>query len=179
MAKQEFYEVDGCHHFVPVEINEAGDWGANITILGKKTSMVVDRVYCLPKPDQPQKVVVPKFVAEWYSYAKETNFSLRQALEHWLMSEELVKWFQYSSNQETFARAWLDGYEVEQERLYTVEIPNPNVNAHTILQKQGNKTVLVVARNARWRGWADSKLTESEIKQDFEWAWDAGFAKEV
>ena len=22
-------------------------------------------------------------------------------------------------------------------------------------------------------------LTEAEIKQDFEWAWDAGFAKEV
>ncbi|HEM3577526.1 TPA: DUF1642 domain-containing protein, partial [Streptococcus suis] len=71
---------------------------------------------------EPQKVVVPKFVAEWYDHAKQQNFTLSSALEHWSMSEELEKWFQYSSNQNTFARAWLDGYEVEQERLYTVEI---------------------------------------------------------
>ncbi|WP_156009741.1 DUF1642 domain-containing protein [Streptococcus ruminantium] len=70
--------------------------------------------------DEPQKVVVPKFVAEWYDYAKKQNFSLRQALAHWSMSEELEKWFQYSNNQETFARAWLDGYEVEKEQLYVV-----------------------------------------------------------
>ncbi|MDY7594781.1 hypothetical protein UN679_11095 [Streptococcus suis] len=25
----------------------------------------------------------------------------------------------------------------------------------------------------------ENQLTESEIKEDFEWAWDAGFAKEV
>ena len=71
----------------------------------------------------------------------------------------------------------LDGYEVEKEPLYTVEIPNPNFNAPTILQKQGDKTVMVVAKNARWRGWSDSKLTEAEIKQDFEWAFQ--FAKPV
>ena len=26
---------------------------------------------------------------------------------------------------------------------------------------------------------AETHLTEAEIKKDFEWAWDAGFAKEV
>lgn len=36
---------------------------------------------------------------------------------------------------------------------------------------------LVVVGNARWQGWSDSKLTESEIKQDFEWPWQ--FAEEV
>lgn len=69
---------------------------------------------------EPQQVVVPKFVAEWYDHAKQQNFTLRSALEHWSMSEELEKWFQYSYNQETFAQAWLFGYEVEKEPLYTV-----------------------------------------------------------
>ncbi|HFI0028286.1 TPA: DUF1642 domain-containing protein [Streptococcus suis] len=70
--------------------------------------------------DEPQKVVVPKFVAEWYDHTKQQNFALRNALEHWSMSEELEKWFQYSFNQNTFACAWLDGYEVEKEPLYVV-----------------------------------------------------------
>ena len=30
------------------------------------------------------------------------------------------KWLEYKNNQETFARAWLDGYEVEEEKRYTV-----------------------------------------------------------
>lgn len=68
-----------------------------------------------------------------------------------------------------------DGYEVKQ--LHTVEIPNPHLNAHTILHKTAKGIVLTTTTNARWRGWADSKLTEAEIKQDFEWAWQ--WAKKV
>ena len=81
------------------------------------------------------------------------------------------------THEETFARAWLDGYEIEKEKLYIVEIPNPNLNAHTVLQKTEKGIVLISVTNARWRGLESSKLTESEIKQDFEWAWQ--FAKEV
>lgn len=66
---------------------------------------------------------------------------------------------------------------VEQEKLYTVEIPNPNLNAHVVLQKTGVGIVLVTVGNARWRGWESSKLTESEIKQDFDFLWQ--FAKPV
>ena len=65
----------------------------------------------------------------------------------------------------------------EQQKLYTVEIPNPNLNAHTVLQKTEKGIVLVTVTNARWRGWKNSKLTESEIKQDFDFLWQ--FKKEV
>ena len=57
---------------------------------------------------------------------------------------------------------------VEKEKLYTVEIPNPNLNAHTVLQKTEKGIVLILVTNARWRGWESSKLTEAEIKKDFE-----------
>ena len=40
-----------------------------------------------------------------------------------------------------------------------------------------NCIVLVTMANARWNGWDESKLTESEIKQDFDFLWK--FAKEV
>ena len=135
--------------------------------------------------DEPQKVVVPKFVAEWIEECKASRRSLRDSMKGVSTHPDVNTWLLRNCremytypNQETFARAWLDGYELKEPK-YTVEIPNPNFNAPTILQKQGDKTVMVVAKNARWRGWSDSKLTESEIKQDFEWAWDAGFAKPV
>ena len=132
---------------------------------------------------EPQKVVVPKYVAEWIEECKASRRSLRDSMKGVSTHPDVNTWLLRNGremytypNQETFARAWLDGYELKEPK-YTVEIPNPNFNAPTILQKQGDKTVMVVAKNARWRGWSDSKLTEAEIKQDFEWAWQ--WAKEV
>ncbi|MGQ7340375.1 DUF1642 domain-containing protein [Streptococcus suis] len=129
--------------------------------------------------DQPQTVVVPKFVAEWIESEKSRKRRLSQALSSVFDELELSLYIkqQLGDYTEIIARAWLDGYEVDQEQLYTVEIPNPNLNAHTILQKAEKGLALVVVTNARWRGWADSQLTESEIKEDFEWAWQ--FREEV
>uniref|UniRef100_UPI0011562D89 DUF1642 domain-containing protein n=1 Tax=Streptococcus suis TaxID=1307 RepID=UPI0011562D89 len=89
-------------------------------------------------------------------------------------------------NQETFALAWLFGYEIEQEKLYTVEIPDPNrPDIATFLYKENGKVFIGTdifldeVPNYKWKNEPENQLTESEIKQDFEWAWDAGFAKEV
>ena len=86
--------------------------------------------------DEPQKVVVPKFVAEWIGYCKFKGFTLLGALDPvselgvglvTSLTEELRKGKDWAQrNQETFARAWLDGYEIETEKLYTVEIPDPH-----------------------------------------------------
>lgn len=75
----------------------------------------------LSQIDEPQKVEIPQLVADWLEIARRQHLSLGQAMEHWEMSEKIEKWFQYANNQETFARAWLDGYEVEQEKHYHVE----------------------------------------------------------
>ena len=133
--------------------------------------------------DEPQKVTIPKFVAEWIKSQKE-SFSDVSAID---MYDNLTLdnngghyhdvWLWVIEHHYDFIKAWHDGYKVEQEKLYTVEIPNPNLNAHVVLQKTGDGLVLVTVGNARWRGWESSKLTEAEIKQDFEWAFQ--FAKPV
>lgn len=85
----------------------------------------------LEQLDEPQKPVVPKFVAEWIEYAKKKGDSLAISFKPWnLYGVEYSKadrWIE--DNQETFARAWLDGYEVEKEPLYTVTI---NLDVSTI-----------------------------------------------
>ena len=74
----------------------------------------------------------------------------------------------------------LYGYEIEQEKLYTVRIPNPNRTSfqYTLYRKHDGK-IIVIGAGDDYEKREEYQLTEAEIKQDFEWAWDAGFAKEV
>ena len=137
--------------------------------------------------DAPERPVVPQYVADWIEWCKRNKVSLLGAMspidelgtaicdDKKVESLEASKWA--TRNQETFAQAWIYGYEVEKEKLYTVKIPNPNLNAHAILQKTKEGIVLVLVGNARWKGCKSSKLTEAEIKEDFEWAFR--WAKEV
>ncbi|EGP5301155.1 DUF1642 domain-containing protein [Enterococcus faecium] len=76
------------------------------------------------KTGEHQKPVVPKFVAEWIEYAKKKGDSLAISFKPWNLYgveySKVDRWIE--DNQETFARAWIDGYEVEKEPLYRVKI---------------------------------------------------------
>ena len=78
----------------------------------------------LAKPE-PQKPVVPQFVADWIERRrKRGEYSLLDAMHLTAQSEDFRKWIMSSKHQEVFARAWLDGYEVEKEKRYKVVMPN-------------------------------------------------------
>lgn len=78
--------------------------------------------------DESQKVVVPQFVADWLEVCKENlGFGLSNAMSHSTsaMNKQpnwVKRWFNFKDNQETFAKAWLFGYEVEKEKLYKVSL---------------------------------------------------------
>ena len=73
--------------------------------------------------DEPQPVKVPQFVAEKIEYFKKTgDWDLFQAMDSLFGRRETREWLEYKNNQETFARAWLDGYEVEEEKRYVVKV---------------------------------------------------------
>ena len=135
--------------------------------------------------DEPQKVVVPKFVAEWITYCKQCTLDLQDLLSRLEDRGELYDWSHdendglISERLDTIARAWLDGYTVEKEKLYTVEIPNPNsAGGKLVLFKQQSSGRLILdILNHNINKPKYLHLTESEIKQDFEWAWQ--WAKEV
>ena len=82
----------------------------------------------LQQLDEPQPVKVTQFVADWIEVCKEhLTTSLYTAMNPNFMKEnnqsfDLILWIKNTSNQETFARAWLDGYEVEKEKRYLVKI---------------------------------------------------------
>ena len=69
-------------------------------------------------------------------------------------------------------------YEVEKEKLYTVEIPDPNsFYKHRFLSRNYKGVCIGSSSGIDWKQRSENQLTESEIKQDFEWAWQ--WAKEV
>ncbi|MGT2682973.1 DUF1642 domain-containing protein [Streptococcus porci] len=180
MKQNDFYEVNGCTEFIPVTINETYTDGVEVIVHSTTHPfrMAVKQVYQFPKQHEPQKVVVPEFIDSYIRYAKVEGMSLFIAMDNAQNKES--EWI--INNEETFARAWLDGYEIEQEKLYTVEIPNPHAihDDVYILGRTLSGSIAIwrsVGRNGNKNYDSDFQLTESEIKQDFEWAWQ--FAKEV
>lgn len=126
--------------------------------------------------DEPQKPVVPEFVAEWIEYAKKKGDSLRDSFKPWILYgveySKADRWI--DDNQETFAQAWLSGYEVEKEPLYYVYLPKiivlpemmiPDIEG-AYLMKSGDEVEL-----ADNNDFDDMKFTESEIKAIDERYW--------
>lgn len=183
MNTNDFYEVNGCMDFIPVTIVGKYEDGVIVTPTSDKQNcqLVVKEVYRLPKVQEPQKVTIPKFVAEWIEEARAKKYSLYGAWEMVKESSEVFWWVfnGHESNQGTFARAWLDGYEIEKEKLYTVEIPNPNsAGGKLVLFKQQSTGRLILGMlNPDINKPKYLHLTESEIKQDFDFLWQS--AKEV
>lgn len=70
-----------------------------------------------------EKVQVPQFVADWIKECKNDNFHLFGAMEDISSNQKkLDYWFREDDNMELFARAWLDGYEAEEEKRYRVKL---------------------------------------------------------
>jgi len=85
------------------------------------TSMVELFLKELKQLDEPQPVKVPQFVAEIIEDYKGQNATLYDALREKNFNKQYNEWLM--NEQDAYnkvARAWLDGYEVEEEERYTV-----------------------------------------------------------
>ena len=106
-------------------ILELHGWGVFGYIKGIINQLDEPQKIELPKVDfkKSQKVKVPPSVADWIDYFKKTgDWDLFQAMDYLFWKKEIREWLEDKNNQETFARAWLDGYEVEEEKRYLVKI---------------------------------------------------------
>lgn len=76
--------------------------------------------------DEPQKVVIPKFAAKWIEWCRKESLTLSEMLsakENVLdeLQTAVSEWMT-DTNEEILARAWLDGYEIEKEKLYRIPL---------------------------------------------------------
>ena len=95
-----------------------------------KIDMVVELISEL---DEPEKVKIPQFVADWIEHFKKCSGTLYGSTAPYLYYgraitddfegdvTEVLRWIR--DNSEVYARAWLDGYEVEKEKRYRISMP--------------------------------------------------------
>lgn len=94
-------------------------------VSGETVSIDENFIY---KSIEQEKVTIPQVVADLIEVCKEhLTTSLYTAMNPNFMKEnnqsfDLILWMKKTSNQELFARAWLDGYEIEEEKKYIVTL---------------------------------------------------------
>lgn len=84
-----------------------------------------------PTISKKETVVIPQFVAQYIDSVRREGATLLGSMDYFLNSKEIKSWMR--ANQELFAKAWLDGYTIEQPKLLTVIVKDYD---KTIMTKQ-------------------------------------------
>ena len=126
--------------------------------------------------DEPQKVVVPQFVAEWYEEHKDSleisifdyvyriNEKEESVFKRWFV-ESTTRPFQILVNMHQF------GYEVEKEKRYLVKVKGLCENHETLNREKHSKKWLVSdwEENSLYK----TKHTRKELEESgFGWVFD-------
>ena len=129
----------------------------------------VDRIInTIKQLDEPQKVTIPKFVADYIEFKKKYNFHVYGAMRtiEDYHDKKVSNWF-YEGNIEKFCLAWILGYDVEKEKRYKISV-------------KSNKQILIKFKNRlnKWFEFADIKIkepyyTRKELEEvGFGWVFD-------
>ncbi|WP_311523215.1 DUF1642 domain-containing protein [uncultured Streptococcus sp.] len=114
----------------------------------------------LEQLDELEKVQIPQFVAEIIEYYKGNNATLYDALREKNFNKQYNEWLM--NEQDAYnkvARAWLDGYEVEEEKRYLVKI-------------KAVDQYLVRVKDEDFLGFLQSRLRSNFTRKELE---EAGF----
>lgn len=174
-------KIENKKAYIPCEIveNEINN-GLDIRVRIDKThDLYINRKLLIHDIDQP-KLEVPQMIFDVIESFDEDAEYLHEHLNH--QSDEVREWLTH--NERDFYEAWLayPNIKVEKEKLYTVEIPNPNRASNKAVKKlmlfktSADSPIIEIG----FMGNPDSplcKLTEQEIRKDFDWAWQ--WKKEV
>ena len=142
------------------EIEENGIYCLNVFGNEVKSIPVKRAIGLIEQLDEPKPVKVPPSVAEKIEYFKKTgDWDLFQAMDSLFGDKEIREWLEDKNNQELFTRAWLDGYEVEEEKRYFVKLKAVDQS-------------LVSVKDEDFLGFLQSRLRSKFTRKELE---EAGF----
>lgn len=153
-----------------IEYCESLKGDLNKFINGIDVNKIVKKIEQL---DEPQKVTIPQYVADWIEYCKENHLTITGAFEpvseHGIGLAETFKGSAYKctrwalDNQNLFARAWLDGYEVEKEKRYRVNVKNIRTRQGTL--NRSKKSGVFIFSNPEENNLYGTKFTRKELEE--------------
>lgn len=114
--------------------------------------------------NESQKVVVPQFVAEYIEYCKyEKFYALHGAYAD--MDDRLTFWRFKGNNSELFAKAWLYGYEIEKERLYTARLKLISVKKYNYINREKDEKELFISDSDGLTDVYQTHFTQAELEE--------------
>ena len=143
MNKQELIKK-----FEEIGIYDLNLFGIVVNSIPTKTAITL-----IEQLDEPEKVKVPQVVADWISFVKTNGLKFKNTygfyeeiapsddvyrVMYYIFKESIAdkgirKWV--ADNIDTFARAWLDGYQVEEEKHYKIEVKGVSENSVLVHDK--------------------------------------------
>ena len=82
--------------------------------------------------DEPEKVTIPQFIADKIEYARKYDYTIFDAMMMTKRDDKFYDWVFADDNMETFTLAWQHGYEVEEEKRYSVKVKGVCGNHETL-----------------------------------------------
>lgn len=94
--------------------------------------------------DEPEKVTIPQFVADYIEFAKKHDWNLRDVFLDVGCDDpfgsDVFNWlYKKRNNIDVLARAWLDGYEIEKDKRYLVKVKGVYLNSCLVFDKGKKK----------------------------------------
>ena len=129
----------------------------------------------LEQLDEPEKVKVPQFVADWYEKHKDDlEYDIWEYILHWgkQQKSEFYEWMNHANNKpfQTLANMHQFGYEVEKEPKYRISMPkarNHKNHAQILCEKDGK-----IFWCGEWYPFR-TKFTRKELEEaGFGWVFD-------
>ena len=118
----------------------------------------------------PEKPVVPRFVAEWIEKSKTVAAGTLKGA--YINAPEKVRlWWNGDNvaNVQLFARAWLDGYEVEKEKLYTARLKINGKERDSYINRVIESGEIYLSNLTSIEGKLQVHFTQTELKELHYW----------
>ncbi|UQA99996.1 DUF1642 domain-containing protein [Pediococcus pentosaceus] len=122
--------------------------------------------------DEPEKVVIPKFIANDIKYHKKHGSTLRGILGSAFaqgVESDVCCWFYAGDGDENVRKcisAWDNGYEVEKEKKYRVKLPGMiGDNGQQYLSRSMDDKLFACA----FRDYLEQEFTKEELEKFPDW----------
>ena len=150
------------------KLKEADSYGEGYTDgLAEALDYAIDLA---EKLDEPKKVVIPQFIANYIKYHKKCGYTLRDALGSTFdqgLESYLYDWFLADDGSvKKYINAWNNGYEVEKEKKYRVKLPGMiGDNGQQYISKSMDDKLFACA----FRDYLEQEFTKEELEKFPDW----------
>lgn len=121
--------------------------------------------------NEPEKPVVPQFVADWYEENKEdieyNLYKLCIDFREQKLRADLHGWFNDDNHKciETLVKMKLYGYEVEKEKLYTARLKLISVKKYSYINREKDEKELFISDSDGLTDVYQTHFTQAELEE--------------